>query len=249
MSRRARHTLGTQLSGAALGRVLSVDQAASMLGVDRGSIRRWMRDHPAADDWQIIQQMAGAQLVERVAKGLVRSSRDLAIILGVAGRNVRAQQLIARREQRREQDAQPEEPPEPNPIKEALDALDPARQRLIRDVLILELRRRVDSPANEPARADPDDQSWRELIADVAARTDAEVEAESARIRAELDATDPRVSSPGLPMSMAELPPTPIRPAAPVVARPASSPMVLDVGGRGEPWYDLETGERRRPSW
>lgn len=101
VSRRARHSLGTQLSGAALGRVLSVDQAASMLGVDRNSIRRWMREHPADDDWQIIERMAGAQLVERVAKGLVKSARDLATILGIAGRNVRAKELIALREARR----------------------------------------------------------------------------------------------------------------------------------------------------
>ena len=98
-----RHSRATQLAGAALGRILSVDQAASMLGVDRNSIRRWMGEHPATDDWDTIEELAGAQLVERMAKGLIKNPAHLATIKGIAGRNVRVRELIAERKRRHEE--------------------------------------------------------------------------------------------------------------------------------------------------
>ncbi|MFN2417498.1 MAG: hypothetical protein ABR593_01055 [Candidatus Limnocylindria bacterium] len=69
------HSQVRRLSGAAFSRVLGVDAAASMLGVDRNTIRRWVGQYPAEDDWRIIEEMAGAQLMERMARGLVTSPR------------------------------------------------------------------------------------------------------------------------------------------------------------------------------
>jgi hypothetical protein len=135
MRSRSRHSLATQLSGAALGRVLGVDQAASMLGVDRNSIRRWMKNHPPDDDWRVVEELGGAQLVERMAKGEIRSPRDLAIIKGIAGRNLRARELIARREQRWAEEQAPEPP---SPMQDAVQALsDEQRRMLVAEIDVL----------------------------------------------------------------------------------------------------------------
>ena len=231
-----------------------------MLGVDRNSIRRWMRAHPSNDDWRIIERMAGAQLVERVAKGLVKSSRDLATILGIAGRNVRAQELIARRDARREEAEQPTPvDAEQAAIREALDLLSPAQKRMFRNELDVEMKRRAypDAEATAP-RSDEDALSLLEFVQHIAALPDdvvaertaaseAKLEEYAARDEAEWRARfspDPEPVEPPAPADE----PTPLPTAR--VARPASAPMVIDVGNpRGEPWFDTDTGERRPPRW
>lgn len=186
MGRPARHSLSTQLSGAALGRVLSVDQAAAILGVDRNSVRRWMRDHPAEDDWHIIEQMAGAQLVERVAKGQVKSARDLAVLKGVAGRNRRAQELIARRDARRAQaDAEADAAARPNPVHEASLALPRDRRKWLVSYLdmAIEYHRIIEANggpkvADIPGQpAEYDEAEFVRQIEGIGAASDAELQA------------------------------------------------------------------------
>jgi hypothetical protein len=155
-----------------------------MLGVDRNSIRRWMKDHPPDDDWQVVEAMAGAQLMERMAKGEIRSPRDLAIIKGIAGRNIRAKELIARREARRE-DA--EKLPEPSPMRKAVDRLDNLRGRLFADEIRLALARR-EAGLDPTPTSDPEADHDATLIAfvdELLALTDAEVEERTAALSAE----------------------------------------------------------------
>jgi hypothetical protein len=148
-----------------------------------------MNDHPANNDWRIIEEMAGAQLMERMARGEIRSPRDLATIKGIAGRNVRVEQAIARREARREAEPEAEEP---SPIRVQLDRLDTRRQRLLADELRQELERRAYSPDGERERIGPNPKDTgadyiavlTQVVDGLLARSDEAIDARQAAIMA-----------------------------------------------------------------
>lgn len=166
--------LAKRLAGAALGRLISVDQAAKLLGVDKGSIRAWMGDHPGGDDWATLSELAGAQLTERLARGEIRDPRTLAVVKGVADRNVRYSTLIARREQRR---AAEQAEPEPTPDlawRAAFDQLDEPRASLMgaqmrRDVL--DRRERQEAGAAQEPEPEEDDAAWHQRMLEWVERT------------------------------------------------------------------------------
>lgn len=142
-----------------------------------------MGQYPADNDWRIIEQMAGAQLAERLARGQVTSARDLATVQGIAGRNVRVAELIERREARSDVE---QAPPPPEPLREQLDRLDSRRQRLVADTLRHELDRRAANADPEPSEIPEDDfiervTAW---VDELLSRSDAEIDAEQSELTA-----------------------------------------------------------------
>lgn len=179
-----RHSEATRRAGAALARLLGADQAAKVMGVDRTTLRDWVKLYPSEDDWSVVSELAGAQLVERLARGEIRDPKALAVVKGVAERNRRAAELIARREAKREAE---QAEPEADPVQAAVDALRDDQQDLVAAQVNLELQRRL-SPKHEPSVTQGDDQQrvldW---MAAIAAMSERKVAAELKRAQRALE--------------------------------------------------------------
>lgn len=147
-----------RLAGMALARVIGNNAAARTIGVEPKTVASWLEADPDSDHdeqaWRAAQALAQERMLTGLAKGDPRGLAAWATAAGIASRNVRYSQLIARREQRREA----EKPAEPEPEAEwltALDALDEVRTDLYAAKLRVELAK---VRAGEPG----DPESWQD---------------------------------------------------------------------------------------
>ena len=129
-----------------LARLAGIDTAVDTFGIDRRTVRGWVKGEPPPDDqWTAVRDVLLARGAELAAKGETKGLVQTLTAAGISERNVRYGQLIARREARREQ---ADAPAEANPVRAAIDALDDSRRRLMRDILDAELGARV--PVTRP---------------------------------------------------------------------------------------------------
>jgi hypothetical protein len=143
------YSLSQKLAGAALARQLGAGAAASQLKVDKRTVQRWLKAAPE-DGWTLARDLAQARLQEHLATGKVAPSQ-LATIAGIADRNVRYAQLIARREASREAAAAEAEPSAEERARAAFAALSGelrtwAKQHYVLWVELLHLTRLAGQP-------------------------------------------------------------------------------------------------------
>ena len=100
------HSKAVKLGATVLARLAGEQAAAETFGIDRRTIRGWLKNEDVpTDSWAALDDLAGAQLLERVARGEVRNPTTLATVRGIASRNRRYAELIAKREERRTDEA------------------------------------------------------------------------------------------------------------------------------------------------
>lgn len=174
-----------QLAGAALARLKGADAAASELSTDKRTVRRWLAKAP--EGWELTRDLAHARLQEQLASGKLNAV-TLATVAGIGDRNLRYGELIRRREARRAEE-QPE-PEQPNPVREALAALDNDHRRLVVMWMdTIEIEEELALQRGEEPRRPPDDSEDSEAqmlawVAGIAALTVEEVAARDAELNA-----------------------------------------------------------------
>jgi hypothetical protein len=258
------YTRATRLAAAFLARLTGTESAASAMKIDPRTVRSWQETiEVPADEWEAIQAVLLARAGEMAATGKATGLVAALTGAGIAARNVRYATLIARREARREVE---EQPPEPNPIRDAIDRLDDRRKRLLRDFIIAETRERAYRPPSDDRVGLGPPLDVVAFIDGLGALSDSEFEAEAAAVKAKLAEIDERYRaelSPASPQSsaVAEVAPEPAVTPTPISRRATRGqeplPMLIDTGrmgggrdGSGDgPWYDADSGERRRPRW
>jgi hypothetical protein len=154
MSRK--HTRAAKLAAVVLARHSTLDEAASTFGIAKRSLARWMATLDVPDDeWEAIEQTLLARASEMTARGEVRGLVQTLTGAGIASRNARNRELIARREARREAEQQPPEPEDPERLRfeQVRDRLDPVGggRRLALATIILDVE--LASDQLEPSRA------------------------------------------------------------------------------------------------
>jgi hypothetical protein len=93
------HCKAVKLAASVLAGLAGELAASDTFGIDRRTIRGWVKheDVPTGS-WAALDELAGAQLLERVARGEVTNGTILATVRGIASRNRGYTGLIARRE-------------------------------------------------------------------------------------------------------------------------------------------------------
>jgi hypothetical protein len=240
------HSRATKLAATFLAKLASPDVAAATFRVDVRTVRGW-RDgiELPADEWTAIRDVLRARGAEMAARGDTRGLVATLTAAGISDRNVRYSTLISRREARREAEQEPEAAP--NLLHEAIEALSDTRTRLMRDAIDLEMQTRFtagEDVADVAAESDPAPRSDEEsqatmlaFVAELAARSDEDVAAESERIRAKLrEIQDERMAEIARE-SLAPPSPVPIAPVTP--PEPPRAPLrVLDESDPAH-WHPL----------
>ncbi len=94
------HSKAVKIAATVLARLAGKQAASDAFGIDRRTIRGWVKHEDVpADSWAALDELAGAQLLERVARGQVTNPTTLATARGIASRNRRNAELMARREE------------------------------------------------------------------------------------------------------------------------------------------------------
>jgi hypothetical protein len=183
---RKSYTEADKLAAVFLAQQAGPEAAATALGIDPRSVRDWSKSITLPDDqWTAIRDVLIARGSVMAAKGTTTGLAATLTGAGIAERNVRYGQLIARRERRK---AEEDKPPEPNPIRVQLDRLDVPRGRLMRDEIdALALRRELgldDCPESESS-----DEAHAEIVTawvdDLLGMTDAQVAQRAVALEAE----------------------------------------------------------------
>jgi hypothetical protein len=258
------HSKATKLAATFLARLSSADVAAATFRVDVQTVRRWQAggDAPPDDTWTAIRDVLLTRGAEMAAKGETSGLVQTLTAAGISDRNVRYSTLIARREQRREAEQQPE-PDEREMFAEAARALRDDQTELLRCEIQAELAARAyersisstsDGNPTLPAEADvADNAAIMRFIAKIAALDEAGVAERLKIAQARMDAIEAEYyhetygPSPGPEARKSEPPPAaprPLRTVQPVSAPPAPTPMLVDV-------ELLEAGEHLEdhPTW
>lgn len=212
------HSRATKLAATFLARLSSADVAAATFRVDVQTVRRWQAGGDVPEDtWTAVRDVLLTRGAEMAAKGDVKGLVQTLTAAGISERNVRYGELLRQREARRTADQATEEPEPVDPWRVAIHELSDSRQRLLRDVLDLQLQdlEREDPPARTQEESNT---AFLEFIEKLAAMPDDEVEAESQRVRAQLDAMFETQ------MAEAQRSRTAQRPAEPVPAAPETPP-------------------------
>jgi DNA segregation ATPase FtsK/SpoIIIE-like protein len=166
--------------------VHGIDETCKRYRVDKRTLARWQTAEPSG--WEREEELNRLRMAEAHIEGKVKY-RDAAVGRGIAWDKL---WRIARRkeaEQRRQGEAELEQP-KADPIYEAVMTLSDDRQRLMRDMIDLEIQTRngdehLQSVA-APMSEDEGDAAMLAWVAELAAASDEEVAAESERIHAEL---------------------------------------------------------------
>lgn len=248
------HSKAVKIAATVLARLAGEQAASDTFGVDRRTIRGWVkRDDVPTDSWAALDELAGAQLLEKVARGQVTNPATLATVRGIASRNRRYSELISRREARRAADELPEQPPERTPMQQQIDRLDDKRRMLWTCEIDAEMEDRAYQGENPPPPTgtlnDVEGLAWLSAEVDrLLALSDDEVE-EHKQAYFELMHGSPTnrqsAQEPVGPTAPFDEP-TPLPTAR--VAPHETRPMAMGSGrGRGEdgPWFDYFTGDRR----
>jgi hypothetical protein len=179
-----------RLAGVALARIIGVKAAARALGVDPRSVSSWLDANADADHdeqaWQAAQALAQERMLAGLTKGDARGLTAWATAAGIASRNVRYAQLIARREQRRS--AEQEQPAESEPPwRSKVDAMSWERHRLMSALIDLADAQRTDEQTREMSEdeANAAMEAWVDGIAALS-----EDEAERATVDAERELSE-----------------------------------------------------------
>lgn len=98
------HSKAVKLAATVLARLAGEQAASDTFGIDRRTIRGWVKhDDVPTDSWAALDELAGVQLLEKVARGQVTNPATLATVRGIASRNRRYAEVIAERKARREE--------------------------------------------------------------------------------------------------------------------------------------------------
>lgn len=126
-----RHTDATKLSAIVLVKHAgaSVDDAAATLGVTPKAVREWIAADVPGDAWGDLERLFLAKAADRGGRDDTRGLPQLLTAAGIAARNVRYGQLIARREARKAEEAKAAEPEAMTPEQKAIAALPDDRRR------------------------------------------------------------------------------------------------------------------------
>jgi hypothetical protein len=162
-------------------RFVGVRNAARTVGVDERTLRSWLEKDGDADHderaWRAAESLAMERMLTGLARDDPRGIAGWATVAGVAGRNLRVRELIARREQRHK--------PEPRPSWDAAwQALSMDRRRLLRDTVRFY---REHPPKDPPPVAVPErsvDEIMAAGIGHLARMSDHQVARETARLAA-----------------------------------------------------------------
>jgi hypothetical protein len=231
------HSKAVKLAATVLARLAGEQAASDAFGIDRRTIRGWVKHEDVpADSWAALDDLAGAQLLEKVARGQVTNATTLATVRGIASRNRRYAEVIARREARREEE-QPTEL-EPSPVRVELDRLDGRRGRLMADMMRHELNEREVEDRHVPETGQVGDgiEAIRSMVDELLARTDEQVDAEIEEIKAQRIEREQRVDAQYAPVAPSEAVDEPMRLPTARAARPAPSPMLRGVGDGPNVW-------------
>lgn len=190
-----KHPAALKLAVVALARLDGVDEAARAAKVDVRTVRSWVEasatDHPSEQDWQASRDYAKSQELRAALEGKANLAYAWSKSAGVGQRNLNYERQVMRAgEARREAEKEPE--PEPDPIIAAADALRTDQQRLLRNLIDLELQQRAQRiDFKEPTVTEAEgDAAYLEYIARLAALTEEQVAEQNATVEAELDALE-----------------------------------------------------------
>lgn len=97
------HSKAVKLAATVLARLAGEQAASDTFGIDRRTIRGWVKHEDVpTDSWAALDELAGAQLLEKVARGEVKNPATLATVRGIASRNRRYAEVIAERKGRQD---------------------------------------------------------------------------------------------------------------------------------------------------
>jgi hypothetical protein len=152
------HSKPLKMATAALSKIIGARAAAKVAGVDWRTVERWVKGSQDGDEaeWTAARELAQARHLEALIRGDTRGATQWATSAGISARNQRYARLIAARDQRKAEQAQPEQPEQTEtPWVTALHALDEVRGRSARRPAPARAegpRRRSDSRSNRDTR-------------------------------------------------------------------------------------------------
>ena len=89
------HSKAVKVAATVLARLAGEQAASDTFGIDRRTIRGWVKHEDVpTDSWAALDELAGAQLLEKVARGQVTNASTLATVRGIASRNRRYAEVI-----------------------------------------------------------------------------------------------------------------------------------------------------------
>jgi hypothetical protein len=238
-----RHPRSVKLAAVFLTRQSGIEAAAKTFGVDPRTIEAWTAsgDLPQ-DEWTAIRDVLRARAGEMAAKGETSGLVATMTAAGIADRNVRYTTLIARREARRDPEAETERSVD-DPVRAALDRLSPAAREHLRVLIAMRMWAGPAEGVDAGLVSDREDTTGLiRLIDAIGALSDEDLAIESAAAAAEWarvkDLPRPRTADAKLMAIVAESEPEPepLRPE-PVVKKPVDpgdAPGAWSVFGRFE---------------
>jgi hypothetical protein len=228
------------MATAALSKIVGVRAAAKVAGVDWRTVERWVKGSEDGDEaeWTAARELAQARHLQALIRGDTRGATQWATSAGISSRNQRYAKLIAQRDQRRAEQAEPEQP-EPKVKPQYLIEFDAASDE-VREVFVAEFDAalagaalRESQEGQQAAEGDADEAQLHDLllsmVRELVALSPQELgERLAAALQEEKEYSDARVGRTPVPTPPDPIQPTPT-PPEPSYALPAA-PRAVNPG-------------------